>query len=410
MRVLVVSNLFPPVAVGGYERECAVVVERLRRGHDVLVLCSDLRAGEAPGSEKQVRRELPFLHHTRRDSLRAPLASLGAARTMRRVLDEHDPELIWIWNGSGIPQAALRVAQCSGRPVAWRICQAWFGDLYRVDQFTRHLTPGERGLRGAWARAVRVLNRHPALRLDVSRAVPGAISWNSDTLRETTPVPAAVQPVLQRRSYPATADTARFATLPRTPLPRPAIAFVGRLTEAKGADLAVRALALLRDRHEIRADLVMAGPVEPPMAETLSALARELDLDGSVQLLGELDGAGVAGLLQGAHVALVPSREPEGFGLVCAEAAYARVPVVAARNGAMPEVLREGAEALFFTIDDAQGCAEALAATLGDRPATAVRVARAFERAQDFSLERYLEESERFVLDAVAALGGATRR
>ena len=37
MRILVTSTLYPPVVLGGYERECAMVVDRLRRDHEVLV-------------------------------------------------------------------------------------------------------------------------------------------------------------------------------------------------------------------------------------------------------------------------------------------------------------------------------------------------------------------------------------
>ena len=38
MRILVLSNLYPPAAVGGYERMCHDVVERWRaRGHDITV-------------------------------------------------------------------------------------------------------------------------------------------------------------------------------------------------------------------------------------------------------------------------------------------------------------------------------------------------------------------------------------
>jgi len=36
MRILIVSNLYPPIVFGGYEILCEQVVERLRdRGHEV---------------------------------------------------------------------------------------------------------------------------------------------------------------------------------------------------------------------------------------------------------------------------------------------------------------------------------------------------------------------------------------
>jgi len=41
MKILVLTNLYPPLSIGGYEERCRDVVEGLReRGHDILVLTS----------------------------------------------------------------------------------------------------------------------------------------------------------------------------------------------------------------------------------------------------------------------------------------------------------------------------------------------------------------------------------
>ena len=65
MRVLVITDLFPPIAFGGYERTCAVLVDALRERHDVIVLTSDLQREDAPG-QSWVRRELRYLGPRRR--------------------------------------------------------------------------------------------------------------------------------------------------------------------------------------------------------------------------------------------------------------------------------------------------------------------------------------------------------
>ena len=96
MRVLVVSNLYPPVAFGGYEVECSGVVEHLRERHEVLVLTGDAapRGASAGGVEPElpggdgggIRRELPLLTPDPRGAARAPAASLRAVRAARRAL------------------------------------------------------------------------------------------------------------------------------------------------------------------------------------------------------------------------------------------------------------------------------------------------------------------------------------
>src|SRR5436305_1865864 len=92
VRILVVSNLYPPVVRGGYEMECHDVVEHLRRRHEVTVLTSVHRrrqAATAPG----VLRLLPFADSTRRTSVfLAPIAALRGVRKMRAVLAQCRPD------------------------------------------------------------------------------------------------------------------------------------------------------------------------------------------------------------------------------------------------------------------------------------------------------------------------------
>ena len=63
MKILVVTNLYPPQHVGGYELGCRDVVEQLRaRGHVVQVFTSNFCNGktETPPGETEVERELQF--------------------------------------------------------------------------------------------------------------------------------------------------------------------------------------------------------------------------------------------------------------------------------------------------------------------------------------------------------------
>ena len=86
------------------------------------------------------------------------------------------------------------------------------------------------------------------------------------------------------------------------------------------------------------------------------------------------------------------------------EGALARVPLVAADVGGIGEGMRDEEHALLFERGDASGASAALARVLQEPGPTAERVARALERAQAFRIGPYLDEQERFVLDAHAAL------
>lgn len=372
------------------------------------VLASDYRRGEAPAGEQGVLRELPWLEYTKRDSLRAPLASVKAARSARRVLADFDPELIYVWNGAQIPHSALRVLADARLPTAFRLCEHWFARLYRGDQYMRHLYPGEWGLRGVWARLMRLLNsRNSELHLDVDRPTGAAIEWVSEALRRLVIVPEGVELVMERVLHLVEAKSDRFQTLERRPAPDNEIAFVGRVCEEKGADVAYRAVAELRDRHGIDGRLILVGPPEGRYQHHLDRLGRELDVTDRVDVRGPLGADELGEVLSRAGALVIPSVWEDPFPLVCIEGAMARVPVVASEIGGIPEALHDREHALLFPAGDARACADALAETLSDREGTEARVARAFARGQEFSLDRYLKDSEQFLMDAVAAFGRA---
>lgn len=406
MRILVVCSLYPPAFRGGYEDECAGVVEGLKGRHDVRVLAS-VHGRRGVRLEEDVLRELPRTRLRKVDALLAPVTAVRAARTTRRVLREFEPELVFIWNGSQIPHAAMRVMELSGAAVAYRVCEHWFRQLHAGDPFMRYLSSQDRGLRGLWARLVRIVNRvHPALRLDASRRAPVAISWNSDAMARITPRPAQLDPLLERTIHPATPQAAALAAemagRDRRLEDPPIIVFVGRVTPHKGPEVAYRAVAALRSRHGTDGRLVLAGSCARSMQKGLERLERELDLDGRVELAGQLDSAELAKLLLRAHAVVIPSTWQEPWGFVCTEVALARVPLVVSRSGGLTEILAED-QALFFPIGDADACADALAEAIADPSGAAARAERAYTRACQLSLDRYLDETERFVADTMAA-------
>lgn len=402
MRILVVSNLYPPIQVGGYERRCAATVQWLAREHEVLVLTSR-RGRRSVGSESQVRRELPLLPDDWRGTACAPPASFYAAHATRRLVRRFRPDLLFVWNASQIPHVAVCVAHDCGCRLAFSVADTSFGTFVEGDQFLRYLLNRERGVHRAWGSIVKLVNRLPGMRIEASTTRPASIVWNSEALRRMTPIPASIAPVLERVIHPATQHEALLSSIERAPAPSPTIAFVGRLEWQKAPDVAVRAGALLRDRHGIDCRLVIVGSGDPATVRELGQLVVKLGMGDRVELRGQLPPRGVAEVLAGAHALVVPSRWQEPFGLVCLEGALARVPVVASLSGGMPEMLESESEALFFPIDDVEACAAALARTLTDEAAAAERVRVAFERAGAYSMQRYRAEYDAFVAEAVNA-------
>ena len=405
MRILVLSDLYPPVAFGGYESETSALVDGLRERHDVMVLTSERDAASAPPAAR-VRRALPYVGPRRREVVRAPVAAARAARATRAVIDSFDPDLVYVANSVAIPQAAPLVAAAGGLPVVYRLSELFMAEsLYRGDRYLRNLLPGQRGVRAPWAAAVRLVNRHAALRLEPAAPARAAVSWASDALRAHVTLPPSVDVTLERTIHPATTHEAAFSAIERAPAAVPEVLYLGRVTTAKGIEVAYHALAALRHEHGIEARLVQAGAAKPEKAKALERLAADLGLADAIDVRGQLGTAEVARALATAGAIVLPTVEWDVFPLVLIEAGLARVPVVAARIGGVPEAIADGEHALLFEPGDAQACAAALASVFRDPEGAAARAERAFERMQELSLARYRERSESFILDAAEALG-----
>lgn len=398
MRVLVVTNVFPPLVRGGYEVECATVVDGLRAlGHDVHVLTS--RPVDAGGDER-VHPVLALLSVDARGALAAPAAAVRGAAAARRVRVAVRPDLVYVWNAVQLPWSALHVLADGATPLAFRLCEHWFGRLPRAgDQFLRYLEPAGPGSTAAWralCRGVAAAGRVPA---GPRPGTTASLSWVSAYLRDATPVPPDLAVVEEEVLHPVSpvAEVLAGAPAPATPPDGPPeVLFAGRLSAEKGAEVAVRALAILHDAHGIDARLVVAGPAEAHEREALLAVARAAGVEGAVELTGRLEAAALAARARRASAWVVPSTWDEPAGLTCIEAAVAGVPVVAARVGGIPELLADGREALLFERSDAADCARALAATLG-APDAARRAAAARERWRGWTVERYVGAQAAFV-------------
>ncbi|GAA1799624.1 glycosyltransferase family 4 protein [Leucobacter iarius] len=171
---------------------------------------------------------------------------------------------------------------------------------------------------------------------------------------------------------------------------------LGRLTEWKGQDLAIRALAsVLRSGRNATLDLVgdaqFAGDVD--YRSSLEELARSLGVSERVRFRGHSDDPGAA--LRQADIVLHTSLRPEPFGQVVLEAmAEGRATIVADSAGVV-ERLTPGGDCLIYSMGDADALASAIA-TLIDSPSERKRLGRAARwTAEEFTSQQVVPLIER---------------
>lgn len=176
--------------------------------------------------------------------------------------------------------------------------------------------------------------------------------------------PERVRVVPEGIAVPTWEDVERAAAT--RPPPRPdggEILTIARQYRRKNTALLLDALPrILAARPRCRLHVVGEGPELP----SLRRLAERRGVAGAVVFHGSLDGLDpVQAAYLDADVFCLPSRQ-EGFGLVFLEAMAARLPIVAARAGAAPEVAPEGETSLLVDPDDAPGLADAILRVLSE--------------------------------------------
>lgn len=141
------------------------------------------------------------------------------------------------------------------------------------------------------------------------------------------------------------------------------IVFVGRLERRKGIDLILEAAEDIL-RADADAFLIVAGRDPEGWGDRFRERLKG-GLGARFAALGEVSNATREKLLAHAYCLLFPSRY-ESFGLVPLEAFVHGTPVIAARAGAIPEVVQEGKSGILIDPDDASALAKAVADLMKD--------------------------------------------
>jgi Glycosyl transferases group 1/Glycosyltransferase Family 4 len=190
------------------------------------------------------------------------------------------------------------------------------------------------------------------------------------------------------------------------------VAAIGNITRNRGQDVLIRALpGMLAERPEVRC-LIVGDPhpraQDLAFRDRLDALARELGVEHAVTIAGHQER--VADVYAAADVVANPRLSGEAFGRVPCEALVAGRPVVAMREGAVPEVLRDRETALLVPPGDPEALGEAALRLLGD-PELAARLVAEGRRdvLRRFSPERSLAGFRQVVTAAMEAGGGRAR-
>lgn len=227
-----------------------------------------------------------------------------------------------------------------------------------------------------------------AAKTRAARFTATCVARNADMLRHLAGPEARVECVYHG------VDLSRFDGTVRARDHQPLLVAVGRLTPAKGFDLAIDALGLIKRRGG-GARLLLIG--EGPQREALEARAAAADVADRVEFAGALPQRELVALYARAWLLLAPSRvlsngRRDGIPNVTIEAMAMGVPVLGTAAGGLDEAVTPGENGALVPPNDAAALASAIEGLLADPEALERMGERARQRAhRDFDAERNFE-------------------
>jgi glycogen synthase len=408
MRILFVSNLYPPHGRGGYEQWCEEVALALTaRGHNMAVLTSNAGASAGQGSPTAEGEESIYplaVHRLLHNQVEGGLAqtTLRLLREPRRfeeeniahtkrVIDQFRPDAVMIWGMWNIDRSVPQWIEARmGAHVAYYFCDYWptlpSAFVQRFQEPARH---------APMQHVKSLLGRYFLPRLGEANPVP---------LRLENPicVSRAVRDLLVARGaavaharivYGGTAveqfDVVRQPDATGSEPLR--LLYIGRLEPIKGVHTVVAAMQHL----DSSVSLSILGAGDPDYTTALQATVAQAGMHDRVRFLGPAKRSVVPQVLAQHDVLLFPSEWDEPFARSVLEAMAAGLAVVGTTTGGTGEILVEGETGLTFSAGDAGQLARQIQ-RLVDDPELRRRLALSARRIvrQYYTLGRMVGELE----------------
>ena len=398
MRILFISNLFPPHVLGGYEILCGQVCQEfMQHGHEIHVLTSDHGTNGKPPANMgfPVYRELglylpfdqaPQLLRRRRWSV----GKLNYQIAQRRIA-EVKPDVIFVWSQLRLTLGAARAAQSSGLPVAYT-----FNDEHLAGYLPGSLEWSAKGIG----------------RYLIDRCLFSGIYLGDVALTNSTCISRLLKGNLLRRGVPITDSRVIYQGIPIDDFPcKPAeqiarrpvrLLYVGQLHAYKGVHTLIEAAHRLANCQSVNiGNLSIVGDGPDDYRQRIAQLASEGP--AQVLFLGKVPHARLPELYREHDIFVFPSAWQEPFGLTHLEAMASGTPVISTNDGGHGEFLEDGENALVFEKNNAEQLAaqiQRLADDLSLRKKLAASARNMVERR--FTLDRYVRDLEKFLTATVA--------
>jgi len=411
MKLLFLSNFYPPHKIGGYEMLCQEVLEALRvRGHSATVLTSTYGV-ESEVSEDFVHRQLALesdlQYYQIKHAWTYPLNKRQNTRHLRHMVSTFQPDIIFIWGMWGLSkQLAAESENLLKSRVVYYLANPW------PIEANLHKAYWDNPAKKSYRRLLKRLIRIPARLWLHAEWEPVALHFQyapccSEALRNqliSAGVPLKDAPIIYEGINLAKYST--FGKQRHNPGEggKLSLLYVGILAPHKGVHTAIEAITHLKPSDRQRVDLTILGTGHPDYEALLHNMVNAHNLNQCVKFQSPIPRSELPEYLSGFNVLLLPSTWEEPLALIMQEGLASGMVVVGSATGGTKEIIKDGQNGFLFAAQDSSGLAHKIEQLIAD-PSLIDRVAEkgqqtAFEK---FDLTRMVDDLERLLLNVCKA-------
>ena len=405
MRILFLSNFFPPARPGGYTQWCHEVAERLaERGHNVGVLTSRYEQEKAPVGEQNIYR----LFHLEGDlDYYEPIHFFTQWKKQHRenlaclenTVRDFAPDLIFVWGMWSLSKALPALAErlLPGR-VVYYLSDYWpvaldMHTTYWQSQARRWPIQLLKRVLSKVAMSMLAKESQPDLKLEKVICVSNRVR---DLLVE------AGLPIEHACIIHGGTDIERFLDVrKRDYRSRPLkLLYAGQLVQHKGVHTAIEAMAkLVKELRTGQIHLTLVGSGHPDYEAVLRDLVERKSLGDYITFHSPVSKGEMPALLQQFDILIFPSIYEEPLARMTQEAMVSGLVVIGTTTGGTKEILRDGETGFTFAPEDGDGLAEQVTRLLTD-PDLCYRVAEAGRQTvlEGFTLDKMVQEIEAYLV------------
>ncbi|MGB0745139.1 MAG: glycosyltransferase family 4 protein [Opitutales bacterium] len=354
MKILVLSNLYPPHGIGGYEERCLHTVESLReRGHDVQVLTSNHHIeGRDSSDESKIHRKLHvhgFYGHPWLSIHKLYKLEKENQATLRSLLHGFNPDVVHVWNMGGITKSLLHTLEAQATPVVYDISDHWIARSLKADVWLSWWNEPGSIFRSLLCSLAGVTG----LRRKISKSVPTA-SVRELKFKNIYFCSVFMRDLTAQRGYPVGhgkivycgVETELFVRKREYHPPRRFI-WVGRLAEDKDPITALKGFLRARESSGLPLELDIYGRGDPDYLSQVEAIIAN-NKSGDFVRLKSASHQEMRQLYAQYDAYIFSSNWGEPFALTPLEAMSAGVPVLMCPDGGDAELVDDGVNALKF--------------------------------------------------------------